>query len=70
MDSDFFASLGFGAYFSVVAVIVGWLISVFILYAIIRDGVAHGMRKHQLWMEKRYPPRTTSGYEPITPPQP
>lgn len=55
MNIDPSALLGTGALLAVIISAIAWIIGLVVFYLVTKAAVAHGLRSHQLWMEKHRP---------------
>ena len=61
--------LGFTLFGAILVPALIAIVSLLLLYGIVRVAVARGLRDHQLWMEKHRSEYFDQHYQPITPPQ-
>lgn len=69
MDFDPSALLGTGALLAVIISVIAWIVGLLVFYLVTKAAVAHGLRSHQLWMEKHRPDHAGRHHPAPTPPE-
>ena len=69
MNFDYSSLLGTGLLLTLVVSAVAWIVGLVVFYLVTRAAVSHGLRSHQIWMEKHRPGHTGQHSQEVAPPQ-